>query len=83
MARVRQGSPSPVPGEKLSPWWFLGDRRSITGGYLAFPGFLAFPGNWKSEKDAKLAQKLDQLQPFFTAVFLQECVGQLAYFWPT
>jgi hypothetical protein len=34
------------------------------------------------EKDAKLAQKLDQLQPF-TAVFPQECMGQLAYFGPT
>jgi hypothetical protein len=35
-----------------------------------------------SEKDAKLAQKLGQLQPFI-AVFPQECMGQLAYFWPT
>jgi hypothetical protein len=31
---------------------------------------------------SKLAQKLGQLQPF-TAVFPQECVGQLAYFGPT
>jgi hypothetical protein len=30
-----------------------------------------------SEKDAKLAQKLGQLQPFM-AVFSQECMGQLA-----
>jgi hypothetical protein len=30
-----------------------------------------------SEKDSKLTQKLAQLQPF-TAVFPQECVGQLA-----
>jgi hypothetical protein len=29
-----------------------------------------------------LAQKLGQLQPFI-AVFLQECMGQLAYFGPT
>jgi hypothetical protein len=32
------------------------------------------------EKDAKLAQKLGQLQPF-RAVFPQECMGQLASFW--
>jgi hypothetical protein len=35
-----------------------------------------------SEKDAKLAQKLGQLQPFI-AVFPPECMGQLAYFGPT
>ena len=35
-----------------------------------------------SEKDAKLAQKLGQLQPFI-AVFPQECVGQLASFGPS
>ena len=35
-----------------------------------------------SEKDAKLAQKLGQLQPFI-AVFPPECTGQLAYFGPT
>ena len=35
-----------------------------------------------SEKDAKLAQKLGQLQAFM-AVFPQECVGQLAPFGPT
>jgi hypothetical protein len=35
-----------------------------------------------SEKDAKLAQRLGQLQPFM-AVFPQECMGQLAYFGPT
>jgi hypothetical protein len=35
-----------------------------------------------SEKDAKLAQKLGQLQPFL-AVFPQECMGQLASFGPT
>jgi hypothetical protein len=32
-----------------------------------------------SEEDTKLAQKLDQLQPFM-AVFRLECMGQLAYF---
>jgi hypothetical protein len=36
----------------------------------------------ESEKGAKLAQKLGQLQPF-AAVFAQECMGQLAYFGPT
>ena len=36
----------------------------------------------KSEKDAKLAQKLGQLQPFIV-VFPQECMGQLASFGPT
>ena len=35
-----------------------------------------------SEKDAKLAQKLGQLQPL-TAVFPQEGMGQLAPFGPT
>jgi hypothetical protein len=35
-----------------------------------------------SEKDAKLAQKLGQLQPF-VAVFPQGCMGQLASFGPT
>ena len=35
-----------------------------------------------SESDAKLAQKLGQLQPFL-AVFPQECMGQLASFGPT
>ena len=35
-----------------------------------------------SEKDAKLAQKLGQFQPFL-AVFLLECMGQLVYFGPT
>jgi hypothetical protein len=35
-----------------------------------------------SEKDAQLAQKLGQRQPF-TAVFPQECIGQLAPFGPT
>ena len=35
-----------------------------------------------SEKDAQLAQKLDQLQPFI-AVCPQERMGQLASFGPT
>jgi hypothetical protein len=35
-----------------------------------------------SEKDAKLAQKLGQLQPFIAA-FPPECMGQLTYFGPT
>ena len=40
-------------------------------------------GGWRPcEKDAKLAQKLGQLQPF-TAVFPQECMGQLASSGPT
>jgi hypothetical protein len=34
---------------------------------------------WPSEKDAKSAQKLGQLQSFL-AVFPQECTGQLAVF---
>jgi hypothetical protein len=34
-----------------------------------------------SEKDAKLAQKLGQLQPFMV-VFPQECMGQFASFGP-
>ena len=36
----------------------------------------------QSEKDAELAQKLGQLQPFMAA-FPQECMGQLASFGPT
>ena len=36
----------------------------------------------QGEEDAKLAQKLGQLQPFL-AVFQLECVGQLASFGPT
>ena len=40
------------------------------------------PDEYASEKDAKLAQTLGQLQPFI-AVFPQECVGQLASFGPT
>ena len=36
----------------------------------------------KGEKDATLAQKLSQLQPFMD-VFLLECTGQLAYFGAT
>ena len=46
-------------------------------------GRLALPSEFPaSEKDAKLAQKLGQLQPFL-AVFPQECMGQLASFGPT
>ena len=39
-------------------------------------------GRVHSEKDAKLAQKLGQLQ-LFIAVFPQESMGQLAFFGPT
>ena len=39
-------------------------------------------GRPQSEKDAKLAQKLGQLQHFL-AVLPQECMGQLASFGPT
>ena len=35
-----------------------------------------------SEKDAKLVQKLGQLQPFI-AVFPLECMGRIASFGPT
>jgi hypothetical protein len=34
----------------------------------------------QSEKDAKLAQNLGQLQPFI-AVFPQECMGSTGIFW--
>jgi hypothetical protein len=40
------------------------------------------PGQLAGEKDAELAQKLVQLQPFL-AVFPQECEGQLASSGPT
>ena len=44
---------------------------------------VAAPPLWiASEKDAKLAQKLGQLQPF-TAVFPRECMGQPASSGPT
>jgi hypothetical protein len=36
----------------------------------------------RGEKDAKLAQKLGQLQPFIV-VFPKDCMGQLAFFGPT
>ena len=42
----------------------------------------ACPPPGPSEKGAKLAQKLGQLQPF-TAVFLQEYMGQPSSFMPT
>jgi hypothetical protein len=48
-----------------------GRRRGVPSGLAA------------SETDAKLAQKLDQLQLFVhVAVFAQECMGQLASFGP-
>jgi hypothetical protein len=47
---------------------------------------IGYFGDWSactpSEKDAELAQKLGQHQPF-VAVFPQEYMGQLAYFGPT
>ena len=49
---------------------------------VATLGYLAARCIVLSEKDAKLAQKLDQLQSFIV-VFPQECMGQLAYFGPT
>jgi hypothetical protein len=55
------------------------DRESAA--VVVAPDLVAAAGRL-SEKDAKLAQKLDQLQPFI-AVFPQECMGQLASFGPT
>jgi len=52
-----------------------GRLRALAGG---LPGRAARQG----EKDATLAQKLGQLQPFI-ALFPQECTGQLASFRPT
>jgi hypothetical protein len=49
-------------------------------GRLSRHGHGAFRG--ASEKDAKLAQKLGQLQPFM-AVLPQQCMGQLASIGPT
>ena len=43
--------------------------------------WLALDDMSESETDAELAQKLGQLQPF-TAVFPQECMGQLVSFGP-
>jgi hypothetical protein len=48
----------------------------------AFPVVKVCPHPCLSEKGARLARKLGQLQPFI-AVFPQECIGQLAYFGPT
>ena len=61
-----------------------GKRQSFMGGRsgkLPTPRAVIAEGGC-SEKDAKLAQKLGQLQPFI-AVFPQECMGQLASFGPT
>ena len=47
----------------------------VVNGYAIFHPVL-------SEKDARLAQTLGQLQPF-VAVFPRECMGQLPSFGPT
>jgi hypothetical protein len=39
-------------------------------------------GHIQSEQDAKLAQKLGQLQPFLAVSPRRECMGQLAFFGP-
>ena len=48
----------------------------------AHPLHVVAAGDAASEKDAKLAQKLGQLQPFI-AVFPHACMGQLASVGPT
>ena len=57
-------------------------RRAPRPGRLSALSVIHSRSGRASEKDAKLAQKLGQLQPFI-AVFPQECIGQLAYFGPT
>ena len=58
-------------------WHADGDNRAGAGG-AAPRASVRVP----SEKDAKLAQRLGQLQPFIAA-FPQEYMGQLASFGPT
>jgi hypothetical protein len=53
--------------------------HSLALGALVSPGHRSGFALALSDKDAKLAQKLDQLQPSI-AVFPRECMGQLAYF---
>ena len=77
-----------VVDEDAAGRWRARLRVAVPRG-LAGPGRLGFvaaagrevacPGTHMSEEDTKLAQKLDQLQPFM-AVFRLECMGQLAYF---
>ena len=70
---------SQPPGVKSFPtrpcvftWWFaIENTQGVAQVALT-----------SSAKDAKLAQKLGQLQPFM-AVSLLECTGQLAYFGTT
>ena len=59
---------------------YEGVEVKVHGGQYQRHGVDKLPA--QSEKDAKLAQKLGQLQPFL-AEFPQECAGQLASFGPT
>jgi hypothetical protein len=65
-----------------SPRSSLGGGTSMGSGWCRLRAPLSYMYRCQSEKDAKLAQKLGQLQPFI-AVFPQECTGQLALFGAT
>ena len=72
--RPRVPLPGPPPhSEKDAKWAFNTTIYNI---------LLKIRTSDQSEKDAKLAQKLGQLQPFI-AMFPRECMGQLASFGPT
>jgi hypothetical protein len=66
-------------------WWLAGRRRTAAATSPAWRPTCrasATGARCLSARDAELAQKLDQLQPF-VAVIPQECTGQLAFFGPT
>jgi hypothetical protein len=70
-----------------TPWLrgVVSPRRQPTLPVLRLPRLVLLQpqrrDDWPSEKDAKLAQKLGQLQIFAIAVLPQQRMGQLASFW--
>ena len=68
-------------GTPVTMGWRGGVRGGNINSYFP-PGTKNIIDPPAGEKEAKLAQKLGQLQPFI-AVFPHECMGQLASFGPT
>jgi hypothetical protein len=68
-----------VRGESQAPKGTLEQPLNCYGTQLALCGLVILHD---SKKEAKLAQKLGQLQPYI-AVLPQECMGQLASFGPS
>jgi hypothetical protein len=66
-----------APEVRADPLKFLARRHLLQAGRNRVVVFRT-----EGEKNTKLAQKLDQLQPFI-AVFPQDCIGQLASFGTT